>query len=316
MASVVRMDPYTLAHGGDGGGSIRIPDSCTGLVGLKPARGRVPGLTVSWEGADTEGVLTRTVADTAALLDVIGRPDPLACWNAPAPDRPFASEVGADPGRLRVLATTEAPLGLPVDPECVRAVERAVELLAAAGHEIVEGRFDTFADEFVAHFSLVVDAGLADKPGVDWAQVQPYNRIARERAVAVDSLEYTKSVAGLQRWTRKIVAQWGRDFDVLVTPTMAIQPPVAGQVLEEITTNPSETSMTVLHTVLFTSLLNMSGLPAISLPVHRAADSGLPIGAQVVAGPWQESLLLRVAVQVEEQLPHWTQRRPDLDAIG
>ena len=305
---------FAIAHASDGGGSIRIPASCTGLVGLKPARGRVVDATVSWEGAATQGVVSRTVADTAAALDVLAAPDPLAWWNAPAPERPFAAEVGADPGRLRVASSTDAPMGMAVDHECARAVERTLAALAEAGHEIVDARFEPHADEFVAHFAGVVNAGMSEYD-LDWDEVQPYNQAARRVAAGVDSLTYTSSIAALQRWTRLVNAQWGRDFDLLVTPTMAVQPPHAGQMLREITADPETTPLTVIQTVLFTSMFNMNGLPAISLPVHQAADTGLPIGAQLVAGPWQESRLLRVAAQVEQRLP-WADRHPDLAALS
>ncbi len=270
---------------------------------------------MSWEGADVEGVLTRTVADTAAVLDLVSAPDPLSWWNAPPPARPYADEVGADPGRLRILATSDAPMDLPVDPECRRAVERTAALLDNAGHEIVDAPFDTYAGEFAPHFARVVDAGLADKP-VDWDRVHPYNRMARDRAAAVDSLSYVASVAGLQRWTRKLVAQWGRDFDVLVLPTMPIQPPPAGEMLGQIDEDPSSAPTALLPSVIFTSIFNMSGLPAISLPVHVAGDTGLPVGAQLVAPPWREDLLLRVAAQVEAALPAWADRRPDTATLG
>ncbi|HAS13401.1 MAG TPA: hypothetical protein DCS55_23270 [Acidimicrobiaceae bacterium] len=299
---------FTIAHASDGGGSIRIPATCTGLVGLKPARGRVVDQTVAWEGASTQGVVSRTVADTAAALDAIAVFDPLAWWNAPAPERPFLDEVGADPGRLRIASMTTSTLGLDVDPECVAAVERTVAALADAGHEIVEHEFQPFAEDFIAGFVHVVNAGLSDFD-VDWDRVQANNRANRGYAEKVDSLSYVSAVAALQRWTRKVNAQWGQEFDVLVTPTMPIQPPPAGQILREITEAPADTSMTVLATVSYTSMFNMSGLPAISLPVHQASDTGLPVGAQVVAGPWQEAVLLRVAAQVEQLLP-WADRRP------
>jgi amidase len=299
---------FTIAHASDGGGSIRIPASCTGLVGLKPARGRVPGEITSWEGASTNGVVSRTVADTAAALDALGMADPLAWWNAPPPARPYRDEVGADPGRLRVAVATSSPLGLDLDPECVDAVRRTVDALADAGHEVVDHPFDAFAEEFIASFVHVVNAGLAEFD-VDWAAVQPNNQANRRYAQAVDSLRYVAAVAGLQRWTRRVNAQWGRDFDLLVSPTMPIQPWPAGRILQEIHDAPGETSQTVLASVSFTSMFNMNGLPAISLPVHQAADTGLPVGAQLVAGPWQEAVLLRVAAQVEQLLP-WADRRP------
>jgi amidase len=255
-------------------------------------------------------VVTRTVADTAAALDAIAVPDPLAWWNAPAPARPFLDEVGTDPGRLRVAVATTSPLGLPVDPECATAVQRTVDALADAGHEIVSHQFEAHTDAFIAGFVHVVNAGLSDfDDHVDWDRVQPNNRANRGYAEKVDSLTYAGAVAALQRWSRDVNVQWGRDFDVLVTPTMPMQPPPAGQILREITESPAETSETVLASVSFTSIFNMNGLPAISLPVHQAGDTGLPVGAQLVGGPWQEAALLRVAAQVEQLLP-WADRRP------
>lgn len=299
---------FTIAHASDGGGSIRIPATCTGLVGLKAARGRVVDRTVAWEGASTQGVVSRTVADTAAALDAIAVPDPLAWWNAPVPDRPFLDEVGADPGRLRIAMAALSPLGIDVDPECAAAAQRTVDALADAGHEVVEHDFDAHAEAFIAGFVHVVNAGLADYD-VDWDLVQANNRANRGYAQKVDSLSYVRGVADLQHWTRLVNAQWGRDFDILVTPTMPIQPAPAGQILREITESPGDTSSTVLASVSFTSMFNMNGLPAISLPVHQAADTGLPVGAQLVAGPWQEAALLRVSAQVEQLLP-WSDRRP------
>ncbi len=299
---------FTIAHASDGGGSIRLPATTTGLVGLKAARGRIPSEIVDWEGAATQGVVSRTVADTAAALDAVAVPDPLAWWNAPPPARPFLDEVGADPGRLRIAVAATSPLGIDVDPECVAAVQRTVDALADAGHEVVDHAFDAHADAFIAGFVHVVNAGLADYD-VDWDRVQANNQANRGYAQKVDSLTYVRAVGDLQRWTRTVNAQWGRDFDLLVTPTMPIQPYPAGQILREITEAPGDTSMTVLASVSFTSLFNMNGLPAISLPVHQAGDTGLPVGAQLVAGPWQEASLLRVAAQVEQLLP-WADRRP------
>ena len=299
---------FAIAHASDGGGSIRIPATCTGLVGLKPSRGRITDRTVSWEGASTQGVVCHTVNDTAAALDVMSAVDPQAWWAAPPPDQAFQQEVGCDPGRLRIAVHTAAAAGVEVDPECARAVDRAVGALAEAGHEVVDVRFDPHIDVFVEHFIEVVDAGLADYD-VDWDRVHPYNQAGRRRAADVDSLRYGAAIHALQRWTREVAGQWGRDFDLLISPTMAIQPPRAGVVLDEITEAPEQTSTTVLASVLFTSVFNMSGLPAISLPVHQAADTGLPIGVQVVAGAWQEARLLRVASQLEQALP-WADRRP------
>ncbi|MDZ7675792.1 MAG: amidase [Acidimicrobiales bacterium] len=305
---------FTIAHASDGGGSIRIPSTCTGLVGLKSARGRVTDRVFSWEGASIQGVVTRTVADTAAALDIMGPFDPLSWYNAPPPDRPFADEVGRDPGRLRIASTTQAAMSVPTDPECVAAVERTVTALAEAGHEIVDAAFDARIEEFATYFGDVVGAGLSANP-VDWDRVQRNNRATYDNAQATSSLEYAAAVNALQRWTRAVNAQWGRDFDLLVTPTMVIQPPPAGQILEEIRSAPDQLSPTVLASILFTSMFNLNGLPAISLPVHQATDTGLPIGAQLVGGPFDESGLLRVAAQVEGALP-WHDRRPDVSALA
>lgn len=311
-SAAVASGMFSLAHASDGGGSIRIPSTCTGLVGLKPARGRVTDRVFSWEGASIQGVVTHTVADTAAALDVMGPFDPLSWYNAPPPTRPFADEVGREPGRLRVASTTAAAMSVPTDPECAAAVEKTVTALADAGHEIVDVDFDARIDDFAAHFGDIVGAGLSANP-VDWDRVQGNNRAGYDRAASVSSLQYTTGVRALERWTRAVNAQWGRDFDVLVTPTMVIQPPPAGQILEELRAAPDQLPPTVLSSILFTSMFNLNGLPAISLPVHQAADTGLPIGAQLVGGPFDEAGLLRVAAQVEGALP-WHERRPDLSA--
>lgn len=298
-----------VAHGNDGGGSIRIPASCCGLVGLKVSRGRVPTMAQAWEGGAVEGVLTHTVADTAAVLDAIAGPDPLGWWNAPAPERAFAQEVGAPVEPLRVALVTDTRIGLPTDPACVAAAEGTVRALEEAGHTIVDVQPDFHVEEFVTHFLTVVNSGLsAYDDRVDWSRVEEHNRLSRLRAAQVDSIAYAKSVAALQRWTRRVNAQWGDAFDVLVTPTLAIEPVPAGQILAEVQADPGSTSATVFHSVIFTSVFNMNGLPAISLPVHQS-DRGLPIGAQLVAGPWQESRLLRLSAQVEQLLP-WRDRHP------
>jgi amidase len=301
---------FPLAHANDGGGSIRIPASCNGLVGLKVSRGRVPALYTAWEGAAVEGVVTRTVADTAAVLDVISGPERGAWWNAPAPERPFAEEVGADPGALRIGLVTAAPLGLPIDDACVEAARAAARALEEVGHVIDEPSFEVLPDEAIADFLNVVNATYADFPGVDWERVEPHNQRNRASAAGIDSLTYVASVHALQRLTRRYVAAWGRDFDVLLTPTMSLEPPPAGAVLSEAhdAEGPAET---VLRMVLFTVVFNLTGQPAISLPVHQA-PSGLPVGVQLVGGPWEDATVLRLAAQLEQAVP-WADRRP---AVG
>jgi amidase len=300
---------FPLAHGNDGGGSIRIPASCCGLVGLKVSRGRVPARYTSWEGAAVEGVLTRDVADTAAVLDLISGPD-VGCWyNAPAPPRPFSAEVGANPGRLRIGLATRAPLGLPVERECVEAARAAAAALEGLGHTVVEADV-RLPDDAVAAFVQIVNSGLADYEGVDWERAEPHIRAAHMAAKGTDSLAYVAAVHHLQRGTRPYVALWGEAWDLVLTPTLTIEPPEAGSVMAAAHEHAGHTARVVLQMVAFTSAFNMVGLPAISLPTHTS-PAGLPIGVQLVGGPWAEAHLLGVAAQLEAALP-WADRVPGL----
>ncbi|MHB8293720.1 MAG: amidase [Acidimicrobiales bacterium] len=304
-ATAARMFP--LAHGNDGGGSIRIPASCCGLVGLKVSRGRVPSRVTSWEGGAVEGALTHDVADTAAVLDAISGPD-LGCWyNAPAPERPFLQEVGADPGRLRIGVLDKPLLGLPLDPACSEAAERAASVLESLGHHVATVAFD-MPEDVLAAFINVANSGLADYDGIDWERAEPHVRAGRALALGVDSLTYVRSVHDLQRFTRAVVARWADELDILVTPTMTIEPPKAGEVLAAVHASGAGPAMPVLQMAVLTSPFNVTGQPAISLPLHQGA-SGLPIGVQLVAGPWQEARLIRVASQLEEAMP-WRDRAP------
>lgn len=305
---------FTVAHGNDGGGSIRIPASCCGLVGLKVSRGRVPALVHDWEGGAVEGVLTRDVADTAAILDIACGPSAGQWYNAPAPQRPFIEEVGADPGRLRVGLLDQPPLRLTLDPQCAQAAREAAGALERLGHSVEQVAYDV-PDEFIESFLNVVNSGLADHnadPHIDWSKAEPHIQANRKAALAVDSLTYVNSVHRLQRFTRELTARWGRDFDLLVSPTMTILPPRAGEILEAVHSGAATggPALQVFQMAVLTSGFNMSGQPAISVPTHTTPE-GLPVGVQLVAGPWDEALLLRVASQLESALP-WAGRRPAL----
>ncbi|WP_298211438.1 amidase [Ferrimicrobium sp.] len=307
-AAAVASGMFAIAHGNDGGGSIRIPASCCGLVGLKVARGRVPSRNFSWEGGSVEGVLSRDVADAAAVLDEISGPDPLQWYNAPTPEFSFTSALGKEPARLRVGMVTTAPFGLPVDDECLRAVEATAQALDSLGH-VVEAFELPNIDDFLGPFLNVVNTGLAGYRDVNWAKADLHIQRNRETALAVSSLDYVQSVADLQRWTRGFLSRWGTDFDVLLSPTMAILPPRAGAVLEELHASgeTSSSSLTVLQMAVFTSAFNMTGQPAISLPVH-VTQTGVPVGVQLVAGPWDEYTLIGLAAQLERALG-WRARR-------
>jgi amidase len=301
-----------MAHASDGGGSIRIPASCCGLVGLKPSRGRGsmgPLLTEVMHGFVSEGCVAHTVADTAALYDAIGAPDPTAWSNAPALERPLIEEVGVVPGRLRVAYLTSAPTGAGVSSECVAAVEKTAALLQDLGHEVFEGAPDWPDPEHATEpFMTVWNTGMAYWGVEDLSAVEPLSRAMAERAAQVDSLAYVKSVAGLQIFTRQIVRAWGERFDVLVTPTLAVEPPRVGALFEGAGDDPMMPLRRAADMAAFTPLINATGQPAISLPLHVSA-AGLPVGVQLVGKPWGEGELIRLASQIEQAAP-WRDRRP------
>ncbi|GGL01766.1 amidase [Streptomyces flaveus] len=299
-----------VAQASDGGGSIRMPSSACGLVGLKPSRGRVPMRVPAWEHSATDGAVTRHVEDAAALLDVMSVPDLLGWYHAPVPERPFAEEVGRETGRLRVGLLVSAPTGVPVDDECVAAAKALAHVLEGLGHDVspVEPRFFSL-DAARAFVDLVVPAALHLTPYDDPDLAEPYLQVLRAQALSRNSAEYAQGVALLHLESREIIAQWGRDFDVLLTPTMACTPPPAGTVVQDKNADPTGFRMTETQMISFTFFANLTGLPAISLPVHRTA-AGVPVGAQLVGAPFDEACLIRLASAVESVFG-WTTTLPD-----
>lgn len=289
------------AHASDGGGSIRVPSSATGLVGLKPSRGRVPNDVRGWEQSTTEGAVTRTVADAAAMLDVLSGFDPLAWYSAPTPARPYRDELGATQPRLRIGLLLTPPTGLEVDPECLTAARVLADALAHVGHEIIPVSPFLYSRESLSGFAdLVISASVWGTP-FDHARaddLDPYIRYRFDRATSFHAGQYVALANQLQWETRQVVGQWGSDFDLLLTPTTATTTPRVGEVYDEANTHPDGPRLTEGRTISFTSWVNIAGLPAISLPVHRTAD-GLPQGAQLVGAPFDEATLLRVAAEVE-----------------
>jgi len=309
-ASAVAAGMFPIAHANDGGGSIRIPASYCGLVGFKSSRGRVPRLAQSWLGAVVEGVVARTVADSAMVLDAIAGPDPLAWYNAPAPARPFAQEAGSPPSRLRIGLMAQAPLGIPTDESCTTAARAAAVLLEELGHEVHEVEVPTISEEMVPPFIALTQGGLADYEGVDWSAVEPHIAHQRKASGELGAYDYVLATRSLELLSRRELARWGRDFDVLLTPTSAILPPLAGAVLEAQHATPDQPVLDVVASVSFTAFGNVTGLPAVSLPLHWN-DDGLPIGVQLTAGPWQDGALIALAAQLEQARP-WAGRRPPL----
>src|SRR4051812_35530977 len=259
---------FPVAHATDGGGSIRIPAACCGLVGLKPSRGRVPRLAQGWLGGVVEGAVTHTVADTAAILDVVSGPDRDAWYNAPEPDRPFLEEAGRDPAQLRIGVMAHGPGGMPVEEPCAEAARRAAAALEAQGHEGVEVDVPTLSEEVVAPFLTVINASLAEYEGVDWTKVEPHIAAQLEQARATPSFAYAAAAATLERYSRGMVMRWGAEFDVLVTPTTAILPPPAGAVLAQAHAKPGEPVEAVLAVGALTNFAHITRPPPIRPPPH------------------------------------------------
>ncbi len=293
-AAAVASGMFSIAHGNDGGGSLRIPASCCGLVGFKASRGRVPSRTMSWEGASVEGVLTRDVADQAAVLDVISGPDRGMWYNAPVPNCRFSEEITLPRERVRVGVTTQVPFGLPLDPECLAAVELASEVLEGLGHHVFETNLN-IDESVIDPFVTLSTSGLAGYEGIDWEETDVHIRRSLAQGEATSSLDFARAVYALQRFTREFVVPWGNVFDYLLTPTMSITPPEAGSVLKEVhEANGAAPSLSVIQMAVLTMPFNVTGQPAISLPVSHT-NAGVPVGIQLVGGPFDDGGVLALA---------------------
>jgi amidase len=305
-----------IAHAEDGGGSIRIPAACTGLVGLKPTRGLVTNAAVGCEGFATSGVVTRTVADTAAGLDVLARHDPAAWWSPPDRAWSFTGAMQRDePDGLRVGVLVESPVeSLGVDPACVASVEATLRTLEATGQHLIDTPLPLpAADELLGSFTTIWNSGAAGVPLADPDRVEPHNRALRDAARATDSWAYGQAVQKTQQLSRRIVEGFLARFDLLVTPTMACLPPRVGFWRTGTERDPVMALLNSYPMAIFTSLFNVTGQPAISLPIAQDDATGLPVGVQIVAAPWREDLLLQVARTLELAHP-WIGRRPALTA--
>jgi len=317
-AAAVAAGMVPMAHASDGGGSIRIPASACGLFGLKVTRARTPSgpyVGEGWGGLANDHAITRSVRDSAALLDATCGPDLGDPYWAPPPARPFLAEVGAPPGCLRVAATTRAWCGLPVHPECAKAVEEAARLLEALGHHVEEARPEWDERARLRASRLVVAAHAralleqraealgrplaeGDVERLTWATAE----LGRQRSAA----DLARAIGALHRMGRALAAFFAR-WDVLLTPTMC-QPPLPLGVLSLSNPDGDAFDEALLGTIAFTSPMNSSGNPAMSVPLHWSAD-GLPIGVQLAAAFGGEATLFRLAAQLEAARP-WAHRRP------
>jgi amidase len=308
------------AHASDGGGSIRIPASACGLVGLKPTRARNPmgpDVGEGWSGLSTAHVASRTVRDSAAFLDASHGPAPGDPYYAPAPARPFLEEVGADPGALRIAVSSRAPNGVPVDAECARAVADAASLLQSLGHEVEEAApsFDMAA--LVRHMLVIWGANtwhnaalryraLGREP--DGSGLEAVTWAIAERGRSLPASDYAAAIQAVHALGR-VFARFHERYDVFVTPTLA-KPPVPLGDIDMGESSPERYLDNMLTFMPFTAQINCTGQPAITLPLAMTADN-LPVGVQFIGRFGDEATLLRLASQIEAAQP-WAARRPTL----
>lgn len=324
-AAAVAAGLVPMAHANDGGGSIRIPASECGLVGLKPTRARVPAGPDFGDvmgGLTCELVVSRSVRDTAAILDAVQGMEPGDPYGVPDPARPYVDEVGADPGRLRVGLMASSPgRAVAIHPECVAAVEAAGRLLESLGHH-VESSYPKAMDDpdYTGHFVTFWAAGAAwnldywtRRTGapITADDVEPLTWALAETGRAATAAQWLSAREWLQVNARGVQHWWTQGHDLLLTPTIAEPPPPLGS-FDSPPDNPLAGLFRAAEVVPFTPPFNVTGQPAVSLPLHWSAD-GLPIGVQLVAPFGREDLLLRVAAQLEAAQP-WADRRPPVHA--
>ena len=340
-AALVAARAVPLGHGGDGGGSLRIPASACGLVGFKTTRGRVtmaPDFGESWGGYVSWGCLTRSVRDAAAIIDVMAGPvagDPYA---VPPFERPLAEEVGAPPGKLRVAFTAGSLFGRETHPEAKAAVESAAKLLADIGYEVEEARPVFDRERQVRAYLIQIAASIAAeieemghwvgrRPSAAYFEPITWFLCQIGRKLSAAELQQARDAA--QTAGRALAAFFSR-YDLFVTPTLAYPPVRLGELalkgaeefaLATLRVLPIGAALRAILAKLAdqslertpnTQLFNQTGQPAISLPLHQTPD-GLPIGVQLVARYAEDALLIRVASQIEEARP-WKDRLPRIVA--
>ncbi|TQK72145.1 amidase [Nocardioides sp. SLBN-35] len=312
-ASAVAAGLVPVAQGSDGGGSIRIPASCCGLVGLKPSRGRVSGFPMYGDpiGLAVSGPIARTVADAAALLDVLaGRRAGDPTW-APAPGGTFLEAAGREPGRLRI-ARFDRPViaDVEVHPEVQQAYDDASRLLASLGH-VIEDVQVPLPPEAVGVFETcwAVLTALSTVPlePAQRAQVRPLTRWLGERGEAVSGPEFGLAIGAMRRHAADALVALA-PYDIVLTPTLASPPLPVGAIRDD--ADPAADFEAQKRFTPWTSAWNVTGMPAISLPLHQTPD-GLPVGVMLAARPAEEELLLSLAAQVEAAAP-WKDRHPPL----
>jgi len=317
-AAAVAAGFVPVAHGSDGGGSLRGPASLCGLVGLKPTRGRCshgPGMGEGWSGLAVEFMLTRSVRDAAALLDVMAGAMPGDPYSAPPPTRPFASEIGAPCAPLRVGVLRRQLRDVPLDPECVAAVDRMARVLEQLGHRVElahppaldeEGSSLAFGGILVANLARTVRVWgerLGKQPSS--TDFEPSTWALAEFGRQLPATQLLAAIEFMHAYGRRM-ASWFCEFDLLLTPTLAAPELPLGRLVSS--TDPMRVAPLSAPYTVFAYPFNLTGQPAISLPGH-VSSTGSPIGVQLVAASAREDVLLQVAAQIEAAAP-WPQLAP------
>ena len=318
-AAAVAAGMVPMAHGNDAGGSIRVPAACCGVFGLKPTRARVPlgphyGDLIS--GLVAEHALTRSVRDSAALLDAVSGPDQGDPYWAPPPARPFAAEVAAPAGKLRIAFSTRTITGAEISPQCVAAVEDAASLCAHLGHEVVEAMPKIDAERFFLAFTSVLAAGFTCAID-DWTRrlgraptedlFEPFVWAFTGRGRQFTAPQYLLAVQDLQRISRT-VAHFFADHDVWLTPMLGEPPVPLGTFAYRPGTDPFELRRKMARFTPFSYFANATGQPAMAVPTYWTPE-GLPVGNQYIGRFGDEATLFRLASQIEAERP-WARRHP------
>ncbi|HLG16780.1 MAG TPA: amidase [Blastocatellia bacterium] len=318
--AVVASRMLPMAHGSDGGGSIRIPASCCGVFGLKPTRGRVPmGPTQfeGWNGLSAHHALTLSVRDSAALLDISAGAELGSPYFSPPPQRPFLKDVGADPGKLRIALAVSTPGATPLDPECRRAAMEAAKLCHDLGHTVEDTLppidYALMREAFLNVFNVSVARVLDDASkllgrAVTDKDVEPVTWSIFQAGRAIPSITYSRAIAMLHQ-VGLTMARFQQKYDVILSPTLA-KPPVPLGVLS---LSPESIPAYVKEVTEFgpyTALYNVTGQPSMSVPLHWSAE-GLPIGVMFSGRFGDEATLFRLAAQLERAKP-WRSKRPNL----